>query len=88
VSNQHAQALPIHAEAEVYSSYLQSDQTARFAPRDQWGVYLYLLDGGPIHVNGQKLAALDAIMATQEGELDVTAEFDAEILLTHVRLAW
>ena len=86
VSNQDAQALPIHAEAEVYSSYLQRDHIARFAPRDQWGVYLYLLEGGPILVNGQKLTALDALVATEEGELDVRAEFDAEILLTHVHL--
>jgi len=87
VSNQNAQALPIHAEAEVYSSYLQRDHIARFAPRDQWGVYLYLLEGGPILVNRQKLTALDALMATEEQALDVSAEFDAEILLTHVRLA-
>jgi hypothetical protein len=47
---------------------------------------VYLLEGGPILVNGQKLRALDALMATEEGELDVSAEFDAEILLTHVHL--
>ena len=87
VSNRDARALPIHAEAEVYSSYLQGGHTALFAPRNQWGVYLYLLEGGPILVNGQKLAALDALTATEEGELGVSAEFDAEILLTHVRLA-
>jgi quercetin 2,3-dioxygenase len=87
VSNQDAQALPIHAEAEVYSCYLQRDHTAMLAPRDQWGVYMYLLEGGPILVNGQKLATLDALMATEEQALNVSAEFDAEILLTHVRLA-
>jgi quercetin 2,3-dioxygenase len=80
------QALPTHADAEVYSSYLQRDNTATFAPRAQWGVYLYLLEGGPIHVNGEKLAALDALMATYEKELDVTAESDAEVLLIHVPL--
>ena len=86
VSNRDAQALPIHAEAEVYSSYLQRDHTAAFAPRDQWGVYLYLLEGGPIHVNGRRLAALDAVMATNEKQLYVTAELDAELLLIHVLL--
>ena len=87
VSNQDEQALPIHAEAEVYSLYLQKDHTARFALRDQWGGYLYLLEGGPILVNGQKLTALDVLMATEEQKLDVSTEFDAEILLTHVHLA-
>jgi len=86
VSNRDARALPIHAEAEVYSSHLQRDHTTTFAPSDQWGVYLYLLEGGPILVNGQKLAALDALMATEEKELEVTAESDAELLLVHTHL--
>jgi quercetin 2,3-dioxygenase len=86
VSNRDVQALPIYAEAEVYSSYLQRDHTATFAPHGRWGVYLYLLEGGPILVNGQKLMALDALMATDETELDVTAESDAELLLIHVPL--
>ena len=86
VSNQDAQALTIHSEAEVYASYLQRDHTAAFAPRDQWGVYLYLLEGGPILVNTRRLAALDAVMATNEKELYVTAELDAELLLIHVLL--
>jgi hypothetical protein len=86
VSNRDARALPIHAEAEVYSSYLQRGPTAIFAPQNQWGVYLYLLEGGPMLVNGQKLAALDALMATEEKELEVTAESDAELLLVHTHL--
>ena len=86
VSNRDARALPIHADAEVYSSHLQRDHTTTFAPSDQWGVYLYLLEGGPILVNGQKLAALDALMATEEKELEVTAESDAELLLVHTHL--
>jgi redox-sensitive bicupin YhaK (pirin superfamily) len=85
-SNRDAQALPIHAKAEVYSSYLQRDRTTTFAPWDQWGVYLYLLEGGPILVNGQKLAALDALMAKDEKELEVTAKSDAELLLVHTYL--
>jgi hypothetical protein len=86
VSNRDARALPIHAEAEVYSSYLQRGHTTMFAPSDQWGVYLYLLEGGPVLVNGQKLAALDALMATEEKELEVTAKSDAELLLVHTHL--
>jgi redox-sensitive bicupin YhaK (pirin superfamily) len=86
VSNQDAQALTIHADAEVYASYLQRENTAMFAPRDQWGGYLYLLEGGPILVNGRRLAALDAVMATNEKQLYVTAELDAELLLIHVPL--
>jgi len=86
VSNQDAQALTIHSEAEVYASYLQRDHTAAFSPRDQWGVYLYLLEGGPIQVNGQRLTALDVVMATNEKQLYVTAESDAELLLIHVLL--
>src|SRR5262245_57111800 len=85
-SNRDAQALPIHAEAEVYSSYLQRNHTTTFALWDRWGVYLYLLEGGPILINGKKLAALDALMATEEKELEVTAKSDAELLLVHTHL--
>ena len=86
VSNQDTQALPIHSDAEVYSSYLESGQTIKFMLREGWGSYLYLLEGGPIHVNSQKLSSLDALMATDEKELCVSAESEAELLLVHVGL--
>jgi len=87
VSNRDPAVLPIHSEAEVYSSFLEASHTANFAPHDGWGVYLYLLEGGAVLVNGQQLETLGAAMVTNEKALDVSAESDAELLLVHVRLA-
>ena len=53
---------------------------------ENWGPYLYVLEGGPIQVNGQRLETLGAAMVTNEKHLDVSAESDAELLLAHVRL--
>lgn len=87
VSNQDLAVLPIHSEAQVYSSFLQARHAVKFTPHDGWGVYLYLLEGGAVLVNGQRLETLGAAMVTNEKALDVSAESDAELLLVHVRLA-
>lgn len=87
VSNQDLAVLPIHSEAQVYSSFLQARRAVKFTPHDGWGVYLYLLEGGAVLVNGQRLETLGAAMVTNEKALDVSAESDAELLLVHVRLA-
>ena len=86
VSNAQPAALPIHSEAEVYSSFLQAGREVTFTPREGWGVYLYLLEGGPVQVNGQGLETLGAAMATGADELSVAAEGQAELLLVHVGL--
>jgi redox-sensitive bicupin YhaK (pirin superfamily) len=86
VSYYDGEALPIHSEGEVHSSFLQAQHAVKFAPRKGWGVYLYLLEGGPIRINEQRLETLDAAMVTNEKELDVRAELDAELLLVHVQL--
>ncbi len=87
VSSLNPAVLPIHSEAEVYSSFLEGRHTANFAPHDGWGVYLYHLEGGAVHVNGQRLETLGAAMVKDEKGLEVRAESDAELLLVHVRLA-
>lgn len=35
VSHQNEQALPIHSDAEVYSSYLERNHQIKFTPREQ-----------------------------------------------------
>ncbi len=86
VSNRVGTALPIHSQGEVYSCFLQARHAVKFVPRQRWGVYLYLLEGGPVRINEHRLEALDAAMVTNEMELDVSAELDAELLLVHVQL--
>jgi len=86
VSNQDAEALPIHSEARVYSSFLQARYAIKFTPGEGWGVYLYLMEGGPVLVDGQRLETLGAAMVTDEKEIGVSSESDAELLLVHVAL--
>ncbi len=86
VSNADATALPIRSAAEVYACYLETDHKADFAPREGWGVYLYVLEGGPVNLNGQTIDTLGAAMVEQEHELQVHSQMDAELLLVHVQL--
>jgi quercetin 2,3-dioxygenase len=80
-------ALPIHANAEVYSSFLQANHRLRFSPRAGWGAYLYVVEGGPVNLNGQNLDTLAAAKVLEEKKLDLHAKADAELLLVHVGLA-
>jgi len=86
VSNEHDGALPFHSEAEVYSSFLQTNHAIKFVILENWGLYLYVLEGGPVQVNRQRLETLGAAMVSNEKQVDVSAESDAELLLVHVRL--
>lgn len=86
VSNANTEALPIRSPAEVYACYLETNHQADFAPREGWGVYLYVPEGGPIDLNGQTIDTLGAAMIEQERELHVSSQMDAELLLVHVQL--
>jgi redox-sensitive bicupin YhaK (pirin superfamily) len=71
----------------VYASFLQKGRTVKHQIREGWGSYFYVLGGGPVIVNGNRLPVLTAVMARQEKELDVRAEQDAELLLVSVLLS-
>ena len=84
VSNHHPGALRIVSDAEVYSCFLQKGHEAGYQITKGRGVYLYMLEGGPVKVNGQAASDLCAVMALDEKELSVLAEGDAELLLIDV----
>lgn len=86
-SNEEKNALPIHAGACVYSSFLQTGKTIHHALRQGRGVYLYLVEGGPVRVNDAFLPTLGAAEIVQEKDLAITAENDAELLLAEVQLS-
>jgi redox-sensitive bicupin YhaK (pirin superfamily) len=87
VSNDHKGALKIFSDAEVYSSFLQEGHTVKHGIKAQRGAYLYVLEGGPVKVNGHLVPALGAAKVTGEMELTVNAEKDAELLLVDVALS-
>jgi redox-sensitive bicupin YhaK (pirin superfamily) len=84
VSNRDRDTLPIAADARVFSSFLHAGKTEHYALETGRGIYLYVLEGGPIIVNGVSVPPLGAVMITEEWAIDLTAEQDAELLLVDV----
>jgi hypothetical protein len=84
VSNDNRKALKIFSDAQVYSSFLQASHTVKHKIHAKRGVYLYVLEGGPVNVSEYQIPALGAAKITEEMELTVNAEKDAELLLVDV----
>ncbi len=87
VSNTHPGALHIVSDAAVFSSFLQSGKQAVHPIAKGRGIYLYVLEGGPVYANENLMDALSAAKITEERELTVRAGKDAELLLVDVPLA-
>jgi redox-sensitive bicupin YhaK (pirin superfamily) len=86
VSNEDSDGLKIFSDAKVYSSFLQTGHGVKHKIKAKRGVYLYVIEGGPIRVNEYRVSALGAAKITGELEIDVEAERDAELLLVEVGL--
>ena len=80
-------ALPIHADARVLSCFLEKDKTVghRLAPGR--GAYVYVLEGGPIKVNGNRVKLFGAAKAVGEEEVNITALEDTEMILVEVAVS-
>jgi redox-sensitive bicupin YhaK (pirin superfamily) len=86
VSNRDQEALPLISDADVLSSYLRPGRTLHYAIADDRGVYLCVLEGGPVLVNGLAATAPGSVMVSGEHAIDVSAENGAELLLVDVNL--
>jgi redox-sensitive bicupin YhaK (pirin superfamily) len=86
VSNEHAGALPIHSNAQLHACFLEAERAAQYSIDGGWEVYLYVLEGGPVQLDGHRVPARAAAQVTQERALRAEAEGDAELLLVNVRL--
>lgn len=84
VSSQHPDALPIAADAQVFAAFLQADKAVDHHPQSAHGVYLYVVEGGPIRVNDHLLPALGAAQIAEEDVLHIAAQAPAELLLLEV----
>jgi quercetin 2,3-dioxygenase len=87
VSNVHPGALPIFSDARILASFLEEDKSLDYGLETGRGGYLYLLEGGPVSVNGFSLAALGAAKIEAENNIAVRAENSAELLLVDVLLS-
>ncbi|MBS1128255.1 MAG: Pirin domain protein [Nitrospirae bacterium] len=86
VSNTVPGALRIVSDAAVSSSFLTAGQQVTRQLAENWGSYLYVLEGGPVLVNGKRATALSSFMITDEKKFTVRADQDAELLLAEVRM--
>lgn len=86
VSNVHPGALPILSDARVFSCLLQPGKTLGHPLEESRGAYLYVLEGGPVKVNGRLLPDLAAAKIWEEPGFSVTAQEEAELLLVDVLL--
>lgn len=86
VSNEHEGALPILSFAQVYSCFLEPEKMVRHRIGRQHGVYLYVLEGGAVRVNGHHLPPLAAARIYEEFDLNIKADAETELLLVDVLL--
>lgn len=86
VSNEHEDALPIHSDAQVYSSFLQAGRILEYQLKEGRGAYFYVLEDGPVELNEYVIPTLGAAKITDETKLRIKADNDSELLLVDVLL--
>ncbi len=85
VSNRDQGALPIVADARVFSSFLHAGKTEHYDLEPGLGIYLYVLEGGPAKVNSVPVPSLGSAMITDEKMIEIAALQDVELLLVEVK---
>ena len=80
------ETLPLRADGAVLASFLQPEHEINYELRDGHGLYLYVLEGGPVHVGDKQLPTLNAAEIRGQGIVTTTAEEEAELLLLEVNL--
>jgi redox-sensitive bicupin YhaK (pirin superfamily) len=73
-------SVTIHQDANLYAALLDGEETAQHQVPAGRRAYLHVIRG-EVQVNGQRLAAGDALKASRESSLVLTGGRDAEILL-------
>ncbi|MBI5642251.1 MAG: pirin family protein [Deltaproteobacteria bacterium] len=86
VSPVHREALPIQTDARVFASYLERGQSVDYRLEQNRGAYLYVLEGGPVKVNGKDVDAFGAAMIRDEAGISIKADENSELLLVDVPL--
>jgi len=86
VAYKNPETLPLRADGAVLASFLQPGHKIDYELRDGHGLYLYILEGGPVQVGDKQLPALNAAEIRGQGIVKTTAEEEAELLLLEVNL--
>lgn len=85
-SNQDHGSLPLRSDAAVFSSFLEPDKGVNYELKEGRGIYLAVLEGGPVLVNGKHIAHLGAAEIYDESLVKIRAENNAELLVVDVKL--
>lgn len=86
VSNRHKDALKIFSDAAVLSNFLEAGKEVECEIDSSRGGYLYVLEGGPVKLNGDSMVALSAAKITGKSVIRIHAEKDSELLFVDVLL--
>ena len=86
VSDKNPGVLKMFSDAEVYSCFLQKGEVVSHTLQKGRGCYLYVLEGGPVKLNNKLVPGAGAAKITEEKELSLTANNDAELLLIDTAL--
>ena len=78
--------LPLRADGAVLASFLQPGHKIDYELRDGHGLYLYVLEGGPVRVGDKPLPEINAAEIRGQGVISTVAEEEAELLLLEVNL--
>jgi len=79
-------ALPLKSDASVLSCMLYNGAQIGYTTGANRGVYLYVLEGGPVMLDGHSVPPLGAAMVVHEQSLSITAGGEAELLLVDTAL--
>lgn len=88
VSNDDDAALDIASDARVCSCFLKRGRQVIYPLGTGRGLYLYLLEGGPVLLNGTSMAELAAARVIGGEAVAVRADGDGELLLVDIPLAF
>ncbi|MBW7957550.1 MAG: pirin family protein [Deltaproteobacteria bacterium] len=86
VSPDDSGALRISSDANVLASFLEKGKSLTYGLGAGRGGYLYVVEGGPVAVNGNEVEALGAARTEDEKELLIKALEDSELLLVDALL--
>jgi hypothetical protein len=73
-------SVTIHQDSNLYAALVDADETLSFEQKPGRKTYVHVIKGG-VEVNGQPLAAGDAIKIAGEGPVRIGRGRDAEVLL-------
>ena len=77
-------ALPINQDARVYSCFLEPGHTVSNSFEKPRGGYFYVVEGGPVTINGKELPEFGAAKIVGEPAIAIDAIAGAELLLVDV----